>query len=157
MKRGPYKYTREYLEPFVAKATNWSDLLRKVGVRVTGGNHRHIQGCVKAAGLDTSHFTGQGWNKGGKGHCGTRIPDSEVFVRGSSYKPSCLYKRLIQKGWRPICAVCGLEGDWQGKPLRLHVDHINGEHTDHRLENLRFLCPNCHSQTETYGNGTSTK
>ena len=49
------------------------------------------------------------------------------------------------------CALCGNTGEWQGKPLTLQLDHINGEHLDHRLENLRFLCPNCHSQTETFG------
>jgi 5-methylcytosine-specific restriction endonuclease McrA len=49
-----------------------------------------------------------------------------------------------------ICALCGLR-DWKGRALSLHLDHINGKKNDHRLENLRMLCPNCHSQTETYG------
>ena len=53
-------------------------------------------------------------------------------------------KRLEYK-----CALCGIS-EWQGQPLSLQLDHINGKHNDHRIENLRFLCPNCHSQTETY-------
>ena len=48
------------------------------------------------------------------------------------------------------CGICGNKGEWNGFPLTLQLDHINGIHTDHRLENLRFLCPNCHSQTETF-------
>lgn len=49
-----------------------------------------------------------------------------------------------------VCEQCGNTGEHLGKPLTLHLDHINGQNKDHRLENLRFLCPNCHSQTHTY-------
>jgi len=49
------------------------------------------------------------------------------------------------------CAECGISEKWNGLPLRLHIDHINGVNTDNRLENLRSLCPNCHTQTDTYG------
>ena len=52
------------------------------------------------------------------------------------------------------CTTCGIN-EWQGKPLTLHLDHINGINNDNRIENLRLLCPNCHSQTETYGRRAS--
>lgn len=59
--------------------------------------------------------------------------------------------RLIKAGLLDVrCQECGLS-EWRGKPLMPHIDHINGVRDDHRLENLRMLCPNCHSQTETYG------
>lgn len=48
------------------------------------------------------------------------------------------------------CACCGNTGEWNGRPLVLQLDHINGDNCDNRLENLRFLCPNCHSQTDTF-------
>lgn len=63
-----------------------------------------------------------------------------------------LKKRLVDENILEYkCAICGNTGTWQGKKLTLQLDHINGEHTDNRVENLRFLCPNCHSQTDTFG------
>lgn len=50
-----------------------------------------------------------------------------------------------------LCEECGQTSIWNGKPLVLHIDHINGDDSDHRLENLRILCPNCHTQTHTWG------
>jgi 5-methylcytosine-specific restriction endonuclease McrA len=59
--------------------------------------------------------------------------------------------RLLRAGLlQNRCQVCDLT-EWRGKPINMHLDHISGMKTDHRLENLRMLCPNCHSQTETYG------
>lgn len=66
----------------------------------------------------------------------------------STYK---LKNRLLKNGtFENICSVCGLEGEWNGECLRMELDHINGNRTDHRLVNLRMICPNCHAQTPTY-------
>jgi hypothetical protein len=63
---------------------------------------------------------------------------------------ACVRKIIIKDNLIPYeCSECGIS-EWNDKKLALHLDHINGKNGDHRLENLRFLCPNCHSQTDTY-------
>lgn len=79
------------------------------------------------------------------------LPDDQVFILGSLITGNKLMSRLRRLGWNYACGICGLS-EWRGLALTLHVDHVNGLHYDKRLENLRILCPNCHSQTPTYGN-----
>ena len=82
----------------------------------------------------------------------------EILIEDSPYKNiSRLKIRLINEGkLEYICAICGNNGFWNNQPLTLTLDHINGKHLDHRIENLRFLCPNCHSQTETFSGKNKT-
>lgn len=66
------------------------------------------------------------------------------------YNASRLKRRLLSEGIKKNeCEICGIT-DWLGKPIVLQLDHVNGDSHDHRLENVRIVCPNCHSQTETY-------
>ena len=93
------------------------------------------------------------WNKGLiTGHaCKTRRPDEDVFVENSDYARHNLKTRIIkQKLIDYQCACCGIGPEWNGKPMPLILDHINGVHNDNRLENLRFVCSNCDSQLDTY-------
>ena len=81
-----------------------------------------------------------------------KIPLEEILVKDSTYKGiGRLKKRLFANNLLSNkCQLCGLENEWHGKPIVLRLDHINGTNNDHRIENLRMLCPNCDSQTPTF-------
>jgi len=80
-----------------------------------------------------------------------QFPDSVVFVENSTYPRHSIKRRIIEDDLIPyVCACCGGEPMWQGKPLVLILDHVNGVNNDNRLENLRFVCSNCDSQLPTY-------
>ena len=82
----------------------------------------------------------------------TKAPNSKIFVKDSYYtNRTKLKKRILDYDLLPyLCFKCGNKGMWQGKKLVLVLDHIIGVKLDHRLENLRFVCPNCDSQLPTF-------
>jgi hypothetical protein len=81
-----------------------------------------------------------------------KIPDDEYFAKGVYRNGNGSKKRLVDMGWKNECNVCKLPPEWNGRPLTLQLDHINGDNMDNRIDNLQILCPNCHTQTTTYGN-----
>ena len=123
-------------------------ILRDLGRAFVGTNYKLIHREVERLGLDTSHWKGMAHGSGIQ----KKIPWENVLVRDSPYNLNKLRKtRLIREGLLTnLCAVCGREPEWQGKKLVLVLDHINGIHTDHRLKNLRLVCPNCDSQLPTF-------
>jgi hypothetical protein len=145
------KYTDEQFVKAVASSTSVRQTLKMLGLREAGGNYHSIQSRCKAMGLNTDHWTGQGWSKGRTVPSYTRRNLGEILIENSPHKQSHSLKlRLIKEGILiNECAICTTR-DWLDKPLSLHLDHINGIRNDNRLTNLRLLCPNCHSQTETY-------
>ncbi|WP_089156842.1 HNH endonuclease [Micromonospora sp. NBS 11-29] len=147
-----YKYSPERLAAAAAQARSVTDVMRLLGVRVSGGSHAHISRQLKRFGIDTSHFTRIPPNKGQPSP--RRTTSSQLLLRlptGARRTPGTRLKwALGDIGVPEECEECRCGPAWRGRPLTLHVDHINGDFLDNRPPNLRILCPNCHSQTETF-------
>lgn len=131
-------------EEFVRVANKVSDVTRLVGYSPSRKSDGVVSARIKRMGLSTKHF--KNWN------ALASVPTRELLVVGSARNNQTLKKRILSEGLiKNECKVCGNIGEWNGGVLVLQLDHINGNNSDNRMENLRFLCPNCHSQTATYG------
>ncbi len=148
------KYTEDQLKTALLNSTSFRQILGKLGLKEAGGNYKTVQNHIKKLQLDTNHLTGKGWLKGKRNpHAKPAKNIDELLVDGIYYQTFKLKKRLIQCGLleqKCYAPDCTITTHWNSKPIQLRLDHINGKNDDNRLENLRLLCPNCDSQTETY-------
>lgn len=151
MPYGQEPWSLDALSAAVADSYSIAGVLSRLGCTVSGTNYRWVHRLVAKYQLDTSHFLGEAWLRGRSHAWSPRRPLAEILVENSAYRDRNRLKlRLLREGvLRYACGQCGI-GAWQGLPLALELDHINGIGDDHRLENIRLLCPNCHSQTDTY-------
>ncbi|MDQ3753280.1 MAG: HNH endonuclease [Acidobacteriota bacterium] len=143
------------LSPIVESSLSYAEVLRHLGLKQTGGSQSNIKRLVQKYGIGTDHFLGQARNQGDD-HRGPRkaTADEILVLRDPLAQPEKAFKlrrAMIEIEIPYRCALCGMEAVWNGQPLMLTVDHVNGCRNDNRRENLRFLCPNCHSQTPTFG------
>jgi hypothetical protein len=155
------KYHKENLIDIISTSKNMSEVLVKLDLRCAGGNYQTIKKYIKLYNIDITHFIDYEINIENlkKLRFKNTIPISKILVVGSTYGRTHLKSRLVKENLLEYkCFECENEGEWLGKPISLQLDHINGIHNDNRLENLRFMCPNCHSQTETFcGKNNSSK
>jgi hypothetical protein len=156
-----WRYTPDQLTAAVRDSRSYRQVLAKLELSTQGGGaYATLRRRIAELRLDTSHFTGRGWNTGNT--AGTlrsgAIPLDDLLVRQSPCtNTGRLKQRLVGNGMlENRCRVCGLEPSWQGKPLVLRLDHVNGKRDDNRLENLRMVCPNCDSQLPTFAGRNST-
>lgn len=144
-------WTKNELREAVRKSFSFRQVLAKLGLREAGGNYEQIKKYIKEYNLDTKHFKGRGWNLGLRGIGKPIIPLKKILTKNSSFQSFKLKKRLFAAGLKPQhCEQCGWEVKTEGGYLPLELDHINGDRHDNRLENLRILCPNCHSLTRSH-------
>lgn len=148
------KYTKELLEPLVKESVSVMEIIRKLGLTInSGGTHSYISSLISCYEIDTSHFLGARANSG-KRHKGgpySRKPEEVLILRisGGRERHKVLKRSLISIGRSYCCYICKIS-EWQGKSIVLEIEHKNGNPLDDRQENIEFICPNCHSQTNTY-------
>lgn len=138
----------------VAVATHYSvrSVIKALGLIPASGNYQQVNQRIKQLKLDTTHFTGMGWNVGSrKRKIVQPKPLSELLVNGSLVQSYKLKHRLFATGLKePRCELCSWAESSEDGRIPVELDHINGIRTDNRLANLRILCPNCHSLQPTH-------
>lgn len=140
--------TDEQIIEAIKKSYNIISTLIELDMVPCGGNYSTIKKCIQRHSVDASHFIKPGFKKGHKAL--NELTSEEIFKKNSNYSQSKLKKYILQKNLLPyLCFECGIK-EWRGKSISLHLHHINGNNRDNRLENLCFICPNCHSQTHNY-------
>jgi len=139
------------LKNAVKKSKSIRQVLKLLGLKMAGGNYTQINKYIKEYGINIKHFTGQAWNKGNKGNGKPRIKLDDILKRDNYFQSYKLKKRLFLAKIKPEhCEECGWNKKTKEGRLPLELDHINGDSMDNRLENLRVLCPNCHSLKPTH-------
>lgn len=147
-----YQLTKQQLETAAKNSLSIAGICRELNIRPTGGNYKTIHYYLNLYNIDTSHFTGQGWNTGNRRKSTAKAISIYDILSGkveyrSSYK---LKNRILKEHIKEYrCENCG-NTEWQGQKIPLELHHINGNNMDNRLENLQLLCPNCHALTDNY-------
>jgi Zn finger protein HypA/HybF involved in hydrogenase expression len=147
------KYQKDIFTEIVKNSKSISDVINKLGLRNAGGNFKTIKNYIENYGIDVTHFESDELRIIKMREYGekNKINLDMILIENSTYNRTSLKKRLVQdKILEYKCEKCSNIGNWMGENITLQLDHKNGVFNDNRIENLRFLCPNCHSQTDTF-------
>jgi 5-methylcytosine-specific restriction endonuclease McrA len=151
-------YPEDAFKNFVACSKTYKEVLLKMGLSNDGNYHRALIERANRLNLDISHLSSRGLYKHKKNLISQEEAIKKYFIQDGSKWRTAIRRYIIRYNLLPYeCSECSLKNSWNKKPLTLQIDHKNGKNRDHRLENLTWLCPNCHSQTETYSGKNSRK
>lgn len=145
------KWSDDQLKIAVKNSRSVRQVIYKLGLVEAGGNYVQVRYYIQQLGLDTSHFTGMGWNKGLAFKPLEPVALPLLLTEYSRVQSFKLKKRLFSEGIKkPACELCGWSKSSIDGRIPVELDHINGNRYDNRIENLRILCPNCHSLQLTH-------
>lgn len=143
-KKSLYDWDEQSIREAVSSSTNYTETMKKLNIPYN--NRSTLQKKIDEYNIDISHFTFKPQK-----HNLNYVPAKEYLTENSHIRQQDLKKKLIKEGYKEDrCEECGCPNIWNGKPITLQLHHINGNSSDNRLENLQILCPNCHSQTDTF-------
>lgn len=147
VKKGKCNYSINDVREAAKSSLCFSDILKQIGLSIHGTNTNTIKKIIKENNIDISHFNqGQACRRNKKCYSYAEIfCENSLAPRGHFRQYVVKYNILEQ-----VCNECKISTTYNNKPISLTIDHINGISSDNRIENLRWLCPNCHSQTNTY-------
>lgn len=156
------KLSIEEIKEIVANSYSSAEACKKIGLANKSGSTTRFKKFLINKNIDHSHWTGQSWSKGKTSLDDDRLRKSKdnslIFTENSNASSYYVRSLLLKHNLKEYkCEECGIVDNWNNKPISLQMDHINGNRKDHRIENLRWLCPNCHSQTDTFCSRNGTK
>lgn len=135
----------------VERSCSYRQVLIALKLKEAGGNYEQVKKYIRELGLDIRHFKGKGWSAGLKGIGRPRVSLENIFSNTIPFQSFKLKKRLFKEHLKiEQCEKCGWAEQTEDGYIPLELDHINGNRNDNSLENLRVLCPNCHSLTMEY-------
>jgi hypothetical protein len=149
---------KEILEKIVKESDTIHSVLTKLGKNTSSGSYKLFHRKIKKYGIDISHFitdrkeiTKKLYNDGKL----KKVSNTDMFVVDSQMNRHAVKNRIINENLiKYECCMCSNDGNWNGHKISLILDHKNGVNNDNRLENLRFVCPNCNATLDTHCKGS---